>query len=65
MLGTYNDNGAFEASPWDHGPDLEWVPESIDTMEPGPVLAAFLASVDVSKVSGYDRVVVLNYFFFF
>jgi hypothetical protein len=29
-------------------------------MEPGPVLAAFLASIDVSKVSGYDRIVVVK-----
>jgi hypothetical protein len=38
----------------------EVIPEELDAMEPGPVLAAFLASIDVSKVSGFDRIVVLR-----
>ena len=29
-------------------------------MEPGPVLAGWLSSIDVAAVSGYDRVVVLR-----
>jgi hypothetical protein len=36
------------------------VPVGIDVMEPGPVLADWLASIDVGAVSGYDRVVVLR-----
>ncbi len=38
----------------------ELIPDGLDAMEPGPVLAAFLASIDVSKVSGFDRIVVLR-----
>lgn len=40
--------------------DDEGVPAGLDEMEPGPVLAAFLASIDVAEVSGYDRIVVLR-----
>ncbi len=29
-------------------------------MEPGPVLAGFLASIDVTQISGFDRIVVLR-----
>ncbi len=36
------------------------IPADLDTMSPGPVLAGFLASIDVDKVSGFDRVVVLR-----
>src|SRR5680860_1464268 len=36
------------------------VPAGLDEMEPGPVLAAFLASIDVDLVSGYDQIVVLR-----
>jgi hypothetical protein len=36
------------------------IPADLDTMRPGPVLAGFLASVDVDGVSGFDRVVVLR-----
>ena len=36
------------------------IPDGLDRMEPGPVLAAILASVDVDRVSGHDRVVVLR-----
>lgn len=32
----------------------------MDQMEPGPVLAAVLSTVDVHKLSGYDRIVVLR-----
>jgi hypothetical protein len=36
------------------------IPPGLDEMAPGPVLAAFLSSIDVMTVSGYDRVVVLR-----
>jgi len=36
------------------------VPRGLDQMEPGPVLAAFLSSVDVAGLSGHDRIVVLR-----
>ncbi|MEA2058052.1 MAG: DUF222 domain-containing protein [Actinomycetota bacterium] len=36
------------------------VPAGLDEMEPGPVLAAVLSSIDVNEVSGYDRVTVLR-----
>jgi hypothetical protein len=39
-------------------PDV--VPAGLDAMEPGPVLAGWLSSIDVAAVSGYDRVVVLR-----
>ena len=38
----------------------EAIPARLDAMEPGPVLAAWLSSVDVDTLSGYDRVVVLR-----
>ena len=38
----------------------EAIPADLETMSPGPVLAAFLASVDVREISGYDRIVVLR-----
>ncbi len=36
------------------------IPAGLDEMAPGPVLAAFLASIDINQVSGYDRIVVLR-----
>ena len=36
------------------------IPTRLDQMAPGPVLGAFLSSVDVDALSGYDRVVVLR-----
>ncbi|MFZ0626216.1 MAG: DUF222 domain-containing protein [Acidimicrobiia bacterium] len=36
------------------------IPVNLDEMAPGPVLAAFLSTVDLSSISGYDRVVVLR-----
>ena len=41
-------------------PAPAFVPPGLDHMEPGPALAAFLSSIDMSSVSGYDRVVVLR-----
>lgn len=36
------------------------IPPGLDQMTPGPVLAGFLSAIDVTTVSGYDRVVVLR-----
>jgi hypothetical protein len=36
------------------------IPDRLDQMAPGPVLGAFLSSLDVDRLSGYDRVVVLR-----
>jgi hypothetical protein len=38
----------------------EIIPSRLDGMAPGPVLGAFLSSVDIDGLSGYDRVVVLR-----
>ena len=38
----------------------EGIPASLDTMEPGPILAVLLSSIDVNRISGYDRIVVLR-----
>ena len=40
--------------------EFQDIPAGLDRMEPGPALAAFLASIDVSRVSGYARVLVLR-----
>ncbi len=36
------------------------VPSGLDQMAPGPVLAAFLSSIDVGALSGHDRVTVVR-----
>jgi hypothetical protein len=36
------------------------IPATLDTMEPGPALAALLAALDLETVSDQDRVVVLR-----
>jgi hypothetical protein len=36
------------------------IPEGLDQIGPGPVLAALLSTVEVSDLSGYDRIVVLR-----
>jgi hypothetical protein len=38
----------------------EVIPSGLDEMSPGPVLGAYLSAIDVTRVSGYDRVVVLR-----
>jgi len=38
----------------------EGIPGNLDDLEPGPVLAGFLASIDVSEVSGVDQIVVMR-----
>ena len=41
-------------------PDFEGIPGRLDDMAPGPILGAFLSSVDVSRLSGHDQIVVLR-----
>jgi len=36
------------------------IPGRLDKMAPGPIMSAFLSSVDVSQLSGFDQVVVLR-----
>lgn len=36
------------------------VPRSLDRVAPGPILAAYLSSIDVRRISGHDRVTVLR-----
>jgi hypothetical protein len=36
------------------------VPEGIEDMEPGPILAAFLSAIDVHSLSGYGRILILQ-----
>jgi len=38
----------------------EGIPRDLDMMPPGPILGAFLSSIDVSKVSPHDQVLVLR-----
>ena len=40
--------------------DRDLIPPSLDVMEPGPALAAFLSTIEVSRLSGHDRIVVLR-----
>jgi len=40
--------------------EAEVIPDRLDKLEPGPVLAAFLWTIDVGKLSGHDRIVVLR-----
>ena len=49
--------GAFDVA---IAPEVEMIPPGLDAMEPGPTLAAFLAATDVSRLSGHDRIVVLQ-----
>ena len=37
-----------------------WVPGDLDRIPPGPVLAGWLSSVEVSELSGFDRILVLR-----
>ena len=41
-------------------PKYDGTPSRLDEMSPGPVMGAFLASLDVTKLSGYDQTVVLR-----
>ena len=38
----------------------QWIPADLDELVPGPVLAAFMSGVDVNRLSGEERVVVLR-----
>ncbi len=38
----------------------EPIPSGLADMDPGPMLAAFLASIDIRRISGHDRVTVLR-----
>lgn len=38
----------------------ELIPAELDRMEPGPILGAFLSAVEISGLSGYERIVVLR-----
>ncbi|MEA2002313.1 MAG: DUF222 domain-containing protein [Actinomycetota bacterium] len=40
--------------------DPELIHPGLDTMEPGPVLAAFLSAIDMSRVSAHDQIIVLR-----
>ncbi len=41
-------------------PERQLIPPRLDEMAPGPVLGVFLSGVDLDRLSGYDRVVVLR-----
>jgi hypothetical protein len=41
-------------------PRCNEIPPGLSAMEPGPVLAALLSSIDVMQLSGYDQIVVLR-----
>ena len=41
-------------------PAYDGIPSRLDDMSPGPVMGAFLASVDVTQLSGFDQIVVLR-----
>jgi hypothetical protein len=40
--------------------DAEPIPADLDRMPPGPALGAFLSSIELGRISGHDRVVVLR-----
>ncbi len=40
--------------------NAEWVPESLDTMEPGHDMACVLSAINVDECTGYDRIRVLK-----
>ena len=42
------------------GSERQEIPPRLDEMAPGPVLGAFLSSIELERLSGYDRVVVLR-----
>ncbi len=55
---TTHRHGVWFSEPTEPGRDP--VPAGLDAIEPGPVLAALLSSIDVNRLSGYDRVTVLK-----
>ena len=40
--------------------EYDQIPSDIDDMPPGPFLAGYLSLIDVSKISGYDEIIVLR-----
>ena len=40
--------------------DVEWVPGSLDTMEPGHELACVLSTININECTSYDRIRVLK-----
>jgi hypothetical protein len=50
----------FPQLPNESAATRELIPLRLDTMAPGPVLAAYLSSIDTDALSGYGRVVVLR-----
>lgn len=42
------------------GSMTDGIPARLDEVPPGPILAAWLSSIDVHRLSGYDRIVVLR-----
>lgn len=54
----------YDAAPFDpDGPtqaDLSTLPKGLATMAPGRELAALLAGIDVTGLSGYDQMIVLE-----
>jgi hypothetical protein len=46
--------------PWVDPALYDAVPRDLDTLAPGPVLGTFLSSIDVSRLSPYDQVLVLR-----
>ena len=56
----YNDGWETDLPQRIGSADLQFIPDRLDRMAPGPILAAYLSTVDVSLVSGYDRVKVLR-----
>ncbi len=49
-----------EHLPWVDPRTYEQIPPRLDSMQPGPILGAYLSSIDVSKVSPHDQVLVLR-----
>lgn len=49
-----------ERLPWSDPHSYEGIPSNLGRMQPGPVLAAYLSSIDVSEVSPHDQVIVLR-----
>jgi hypothetical protein len=54
-----SDRVTFDTT-WDDDPGRERIPPGLDTMSPGPVLAGWLSSIDRSRLSGHDRIIVLR-----
>jgi len=45
---------------FDYGRVVGVIPAELDRMEPGPILGAFLSTIKVGELSGFERVVVLR-----